>query len=156
LSQIETLVCLLPIKQEDLIRIEYSELIHKIHKKCIRIFHQITNFIYNSYKTKSIIKLREECEESKWKYFINQSQNCKIFDFSWNPDLLSNFSPNFKFRFVKNSKLAKQKSPIRWQLITFGWLILNFWQILYLKLVWNWTIIPRKLIRQKYLKSKKN
>jgi hypothetical protein len=31
----------------------------------------------------------------------------------------------FHLKSVKNLKVAKQKSPIRWQLNTFGWLILN-------------------------------
>jgi hypothetical protein len=35
------------------------------------------------------------------------------------------FSPNSKFKICQKFKLAKQKSP-RWQLITIGWLILNF------------------------------
>jgi hypothetical protein len=29
-------------------------------------------------------------------------------------------------KYIKNLKLAKQKSLSRWQLINFGWLILNF------------------------------
>jgi hypothetical protein len=38
---------------------------------------------------------------------------------------MSNFSPDFKFKF-KKLNLAKQKSPSREQLITIGWLILLF------------------------------
>jgi hypothetical protein len=48
-------------------------------------------------------------------------------------NVTANFSTNFKFKISQNLKLAKQKSPRRWQLITFAWLILNFWQILNLK-----------------------
>jgi hypothetical protein len=32
----------------------------------------------------------------------------------------------YNLKSVENLKLAKQKSPSRWQLITFGWPILNF------------------------------